>query len=648
MPHIVLDLETTVKNAVGSNKGSAFCPENFVVLGGTLQDGVVNIRPGAKEIAYLLNDFTGLLVGQNLKFDLHWLRREGFNFRAFVGRGGKIWSCDIAEYVLSAQESKFASLDDLAPKYGGTLKDNRIKELWDAGVGTEAMDADMLAEYLKNDLLNTEKVYLGQVEAATKSGQLPLIEAMMEAALAVAEIEWNGMPIDLGELDTQTVRLFNAREGAMDAVLRELPPEVLSILNIGSPKQVSAILFGGTITYDEKVGAGTFKTGPKAGQPKFKNEERSIVLPRLFEPEPHWQTKTPGVYSVADDVLEALAARGSEFAKALRTYRELDKEYSTYAESLPGLIYPDGNVHPNLHQTSTNTGRLSSSEPNLQNQPTGSEIKRVFKSRFPNGRLVSLDFKQLEVIVLAYLSGDRKLREDILNGVDIHNATGTVVFPGRDMTKAERRTVKTVVFGLAYGGGAKTLAQQASISERLASDVITAFYSRYPEVKEYHQRVVREVEEKAEYAGDRVGGTPCRRSYLTGPTGRKYLFVEGLAPEEIRHKLRNPINFTPTKPKNYPVQGLATGDIVPMVLGHIFRTLCARPWKEKVRVVNTIHDSIVLDCEGEDRAEAASRAIQGWAQEAPALLRERFGIEFDLPLLVECSIGSTWYEVDQE
>ena len=635
-----------MKNAVGGNKGSAFCPDNYVVLGGLLEDGVTSISPGAGEIVKRIKaPYVGTLVGNNFKSDIHHLRQKGWGFREFVARGGTIWSCDIAEYVLTAQEHKFPSLDDMALKYGGTLKDTRLKELWDAGVQTEDMDKDMLGSYLEGDLLNTEKVYLAQLEAAKKSGQLPLIEAMMEAALAVAEIEWNGMPVDLRELDTQTVRLNGLRAEAAVAALGHL--DALSAptpWNLNSNAQISAALFGGTIKWDEKVEAGVFKGGQKAGQPKFKKEERSLTLPRQYEPEAHWETAKEGVWSVADNVLEALAARGSGLARDLRKYRELDKEYGTYAESLPGLIFPDGRVHPNLHQTSTNTGRMSSSEPNLQNQPTGSEIKRVFGSRFPEGKLLSLDFKQLEVVALAFLSGDRQLMEDLRGGKDLHNAVGESVFPGRTMTKEERRTVKTVVFGLAYGGGAKTLALQAGIPQELAQQVIETFYCRYPEVKEYHERVVREVEEKAHYAGDRTGtGQPCRRSYLAGPTGRKYLFVENDSPDWCR----TPVNFIPTKPKNYPVQGLATGDIVPLVLGKIFRFLCKHQG-DKARLVNTIHDSIVVDCENEYTAQYMEIKLKKIAESSPEFLRETFGIAFDLPLTVSTDTGTNWYEVDQE
>ena len=645
MTYAILDAETTVKNKTGSNQGSPFCEENYVVLLGMLKDGVTTVTPSSKDIVHPLGQFSGTIVGANVKFDVHWLRKCGFGFREFVARGGKIFDVSIAEYILTAQEAKFASLDDLSAKYGGTQKDTRLKELWDAGVQTEDMDSEMLASYLEGDLLNTEKVYLAQLEAAKKSGQLPLIEAMMDAALAVAEIEWNGMPVDLKELDKQTIRLKGLREDAAIGAYSHLNAVHCKVpWNLNSARQMSAVLFGGEIKWTEKVPCGTFKTGKRAGETKYANEARSVVLFRSFNHEDAWRTTMPDVYSVADSVLEALESRGSLLAASLRRFRALDKEYGTYAENLPKLIHSDGRVHQNLHQTSTNTGRLSASEPNLQNQPTGSEIKRVFGSRYEDGRLLSLDFKQLEVIALAFLSGDRQLIADVLAGKDMHNAVGEVVFPGKTMTKEERRVVKTVVFGLAYGGGAKTLSIQAGITEDLAKQVIETFYCRYPEVRDFHTKMVQKVEEGAHYAGDRTGtGSPARRSYLDSPTGRKYLFVENDAPDWCRQR----INFVPTKPKNYPVQGFATGDIVPLVLGKIFRRLCQIGLGAECRLINTIHDSIVFDCKDELTAKAMGSVAKNWAENAPEYLKE-LGVEFNLPLSVSVTDGKDWYEVDQE
>ena len=651
MTYVIIDAETTVKNTVGGNKASPFCPDNYVVLLGMLKDGCTATSPASKDILDQLIGFSGTLVGNNFKFDLHWIRKCGFGFREFVARGGKIWSVDIAEYVLTGQEHKFASLDNLSLKYGGTLKDTRLKELWDAGVQTEEMDLEMLRDYLEADLLNTEIVYKAQLEAAKKSGQMPLIEAMMDAALAVAEIEWNGMPVDLKELEKQTKRLeglrSDAQETALFAAYGAMGGMVVPgpALNLNSAKQMSALLFGGVIEWVDKVPDGVFKTGARAGQPKFKKTPQNAIIPPVFVPEEHWKTATPGVFSVADNVLEALEARGSDLARELRKYRGLAKEYGTYAEGLPKLIHADGKVHQNKHQTSTNTGRMSSSEPNLENQPTGSEIKRIFGSRYENGILLSLDFKQLEVIALAFLSGDRRLIADLKAGKDMHNAVGEVVFPGKTMTKEERRTVKTVVFGLAYGGGAKTLSQQAGITQELAQQVIETFYCRYPEVRDFHTNMLRKVEEGAFYAADRTaGGSPARRSYLDSPTGRRYLFIENDAPDWCRQR----INFVPTKPKNYPVQGLATGDIVPLVVGRIFRRLCAIGLGTECRLINTIHDSIVFDCKDETTAKAMSSVAKSWAERAPEYLQETFGFEFPLPLSVSSSIGANWYEVDQE
>ena len=652
--HLVLDLEWSVHNTVGSNKGSAFCSDNFVVLAGTLYEGVTTVTPTISTVIEFINGYSGTLVGNNFKSDIHHLRKNGFRFREFVARGGKIFSCDIAEYVLTAQEAKFASLDELSLKYGGTLKDSRLKELWDAGVQTEDMDQEMLASYLEGDLLNTEIVYKAQVEAAKKSGQTPLIEAMMDAALAVAEIEWNGMPVDLKELDIQTERLRGLRLTAIGdcgAEVAKVAPEGIPphAWNLNSNQQLSALFFGGTIKWDESVPCGTFKSGLRAGHPKFKKEGRSVILNKRFEPEDNWKTAKDGVYSVADSVLEALEARGSDLAKALRRFRELDKEYSTYAENLPKLIHSDGRVHQNLHQTSTNTGRLSASEPNLQNQPTGSEIKRVFGSRYEDGRLVSLDFKQIEVVIAAWDSGDPQMIADVVAGRDAHEETGKVAFPGQTMTKTQKREVKGVNFGKCiYGGGTQTVHLQTGVPKDIIETVAKAFFGRYPRFREWQNELLQQIDQTAFYAGDRTKeGAPARRAYYTTQTGRKYLFVEETPPEWLKARGVE-VSFNPPKIKNNRVQGTATGDIVPLVLGRMFRLMCKGPMGKVARLVNTIHDNIVADCRTPEDAKWVGKHLQIEAERAPEVLKEVFGFEFPLPLRVTVATGSNWYEVDQE
>jgi DNA polymerase-1 len=354
-----------------------------------------------------------------------------------------------------------------------------------------------------------------------------------------------------------------------------------------------------------------------------------------YEPKAEWATSKAGVYSSAETVLEEL---GTPFTLKLLEYRKVQKEYSTYAEKLPSLIWPDGKVHPKLHQTSTNTGRLSCASPNMQNWPSDSEVKAIFVSRFKGGKIVAFDFKQMEVIALAYLSQDAQLLEDVLNGRDIHEETGKVVFGGRKMTKEERRIVKTVNFGLAYGGGAKVLALQAKIPEEQAKQIIDAFYHRYPDVYGWQQENIHMVNEGAAYMGHYLKGNGVMSSILPSVTGRRYLFTETFAPQWMDR----PFSFSPTEIKNYPVQGLATADIVPMMMGKLLRELKKNRFEAKL--VNQVHDSILLDVPEKelDKVVECGRMVL-----ESNYFEEVFGVPF-LPLKVSIGIGDNWLEADKE
>lgn len=616
---MILDVETTIKSPIGM-KASPYWPENRIVLYG-FEGGVSETMPP-------IDDF---VVGQNLKFDLAHLRKAGWDFYGWLNDGGRIYDTMIAEYLITAQEAKFASLDQLATKYGGTLKDSKIKDYWESGVQTEDIPHEELSEYLWADIENTRLVWENQKAYG------PLIDTQMDAALAVHEMEYNGMKVDLkrlqeiqGKLKTERDRLHKILTDKLQVLAPQVPE-----LNINSGDHLSACLFGGWIRWTEKEPNGYFKSGKRIGQPKFKNVPHEVHLKGVYVARDSWETAKHGVYSTAVEVLEEL---DTPFTRKLLEYRKVQKEYSTYAEKLPTMIYPDGCIHHTLHQVSTSTGRLSSAKPNMQNWPSESEVKAIFISRFKGGKIVIFDFKQMEVIALAFLSGDDQLIQDVLDGKDIHIETGKVVFGDRPMTKDERRIVKTVNFGLAYGGGAKVLALQAKIEEEMAKRIIEAFYERYPDVYGWQQENIHLVEEGGDFQGDYLKGKPIRRAYLESVTGRKYLFTETFAPQWMN----KPFSFSPTEIKNYPVQGLATGDIVPMMTGRLLRELTNRRFKAKL--VNQVHDSIILDVpekELDKVVECGKLVLES------SCFEEVFGVPF-LPLKVSIGIGDNWLEADKE
>lgn len=616
---MILDVETTVKSPIGM-KASPYWPENKVVLYGC-DGGVSSSMP----------PIDSFIVGQNLKFDLAHLRKAGWDFHAWLRDGGRVYDTMIAEYLLTAQESKFASLDELATKYGGTLKDDKIKQYWKDGMQTEDIPRDELEDYLRADIANTRIVYEGQKATG------PLIDTQMDALLAVHEMEYNGMKVDLQRLRSLQVRLLAERDRLHKIITDKLQSQYPQVpeININSGDHLSACLFGGWIKWTEKEQDGYFKSGKRVGQPKFKNVQKEAHLQGVYPPKGEWITSKANVYSTAVEVLGEI---GTPFTKKLLEYRKVQKEYSTYAEKLPSMIYPDRCIHHTLHQVSTDTGRLSCAKPNLQNWPSDSDVKAIFVSRFEGGKIVAFDFKQMEVIALAFLSKDEQLIQDVMEGRDIHNETGKVVFGDRPMTKDERRIVKTVNFGLAYGGGAKVLAPQAGIEESMAKQIIEAFYHRYPDVHGWQQENIHTVDDVADFSGDYLKGKPIRRAYLESVTGRRYLFTETFAPQWMT----KPFSFSPTQIKNYPVQGMATGDIVPMMMGRLLRELVRRGFKAKM--VNQVHDSILLDVPEDELdmvVECGKMVLESNCFE------EVFGVPF-LPLKVSIGIGDNWLEADKE
>ena len=373
--YLVIDIETTTKNrgedAIGTNKASPFHPENEMVLIGC-KDGS-GLRVGNSHVCYPIKDF--LLVGQNIKFDMLYLYRS-MSWRSWSA-SGVIWDTQLAEYLLTGQQSKYASLDKLAAKYGGTLKDEKIKEYWDHGIDTEDIPKKELEEYLKSDVVNTEIVFRKQYEQAEKLGMLPLIESQMEALLATIEMEWNGMHFDIEKGWEQGKEVNKQLEEAKALLITTMKKRGLIDPNPSSNDHCSLFLFGGKQKY--KTSEPThppdhdlyrYKTGARAGEIRTRIVEKHKNIRKWIRPKPEWAASKDGFWSTSDEVLsEILKGReGRAAADLLRVYRELEKDLKTYYVGYAKLFWPnDQKIHASFNHTATNTGRLSSSKPNFQN-----------------------------------------------------------------------------------------------------------------------------------------------------------------------------------------------------------------------------------------------------------------------------------------
>lgn len=664
--YMVVDVETTVKNtSIGKNKAFPFNDRNEIVAAGTL--GITDSLYTPKitrvwEAAHVNEEIhveeiePQLLIGHNIKFDLHYLRKEG---RKIGGKPidewlhtGNIWDTQSVEYILSGQSHLYPSLDQCAVKYGGTLKDDRIKILWKAGVQTEDIQVPMLNEYLRADLDNTEEVFRGQMELAKEKNLLPLIRSMNQAIIAYEEMEYNGMAVHQGVLGSLAIQNGLELSDIQYEIMMMIPKPVRKKINIGSTQHMSVLLFGGDIKYKEKVLVGKYKNG----NDKYKIQEFAFNDP-LFNlsgaARKEWKLKK--FYQTTDHVLETLkgdihhGSREHQFISLLQEYRRLEKERSSYYNNIPKLLV-DGTVHQNINNTATHTGRLSQSDPNLQNvaKKGQSLVKSIFISRWGDkGQVVEADYSQLEVISLAFLSGDINLITDILSGTDVHTETHRVVkrhLPSDMNHEDQRRCVKAVNFGLIYGGGANTLAKQSGLEVSVVKKIIKAFYARYPGVKAYQQDQLARLE-LGPVTTKTKKGFPSHEAKLVSPTGREYTFNEYDNAPWAKRATGKDVEYSWTQLCNYECQGFATGDIVPTVIGYLFRALKADPvLRDTCLMINTVHDSIIFDVRNEV-IEHAVKVIRNVMEDAPKIMKEVYGIDMGaLPFKVQISGGPNWKE----
>lgn len=401
MTFATLDVETTIKQSY-KRKANAFDPENWVVWVGSAvaNEAVVTQRFKTQEeskgwFARWLGERpqVKVIVGFNIKFDiLHAIARDEESYTAykqFIVNGGQLWDVQLAEYLLRGMEqsSHMLSLDEVAPKYGGHVKPDPVKEMWAAGIDTPDIPDDLMLEYLPGDITNTRKSFLGQIVAAKKVSQQKSIMLNNGALVFTIEAEKNGMKVDY-ELGLQlAAELEEQLDGLLKELEKHLPEDLPFAFNWGSRPQLSALIFGGDIKYTVKepmldddsqpvyyqlkelhyvcadgstiecekyndaIIAGQaapvlsyFLSGKNAGSPKtknmtvpdlargvkLKNVDRIYCFKGVTAPREQWKTATEGVYKTSSAVIAALGNQGIPFLEALAERAKVDKDLGTY------------------------------------------------------------------------------------------------------------------------------------------------------------------------------------------------------------------------------------------------------------------------------------------------------------------------------
>lgn len=381
--YLVIDVETTI-----SNKGNPFDETNKLCYIGLLNSSshIYNIEYDNKPYGNKLNevqkeiDESEILVGFNIKFDLHWIRKYRLNFM-----DKRIWDCQLVHFILTGQQNPYPSLNSVAEYYGlGSKLDVVATEYWANKIDTPNIPKDILKNYLEQDLNLTKQIYFKQLKELKQNPSLiKLISLHNQDLLVLQEMEFNGL-------------LFNEEKSNVLAEETEQHVDKLDNFlfqfhncpgfNPSSNDHLSAFLYGGFISLRRRVACGVFKTGSKSGQVKERWEEYQVEFPRLFTPLKGSELQKEGFWSTDEATLKSLKGswKAREAREILLFRSTLEKRLTTYYRGLTNLIkemkWETNVLHGQLNQCVARTGRLSSSKPNLQN--FDGEIKQLFGSRY--------------------------------------------------------------------------------------------------------------------------------------------------------------------------------------------------------------------------------------------------------------------------
>jgi len=511
-------------------------------------------------------------IGQNVKFDLMVLRSAGIEVK------GRLYDTMIVHYLLDPESRH--GMDHLARTYLN-YSPVPIEALIGKGVRQITMDrvpVERCAEYAAEDADVTLRLKLHLWPMLEEAGLAELYRTVEEPLIRVlADIERAGVRIDTDALAASGRELVSELAG-LEERIREAAGD--PSLNVNSAKQLGEALFG------------RLKIDPK---------------PRM--------TKTKQ-YRTDEEYLQMLSDRHPIVGMILE-YRGLRKLLSTYVEALPQLVNPlTGRIHTSFNQAVTATGRLSSTNPNLQNIPIrderGREIRKAFVPSDGDHLLLSADYSQVELRLMSHLSGDPTMIAAFSHGADIHTETAAKVFgvPVEAVTREQRRRAKTANFGIIYGISAFGLAQRLQIPRGEAKEIIDGYFATYPGVKAYMERVVSEARE---------------RGYVTTLFGRKRMLPDIRSGNAVVRGLaeRNAINA--------PIQGGAA-DIMKLAMIAVHRELSQRGLKSKI--ILQVHDELVIDMLRSEASEVQELVVR--CMEGAASLR--------VALIAECGVGANWVE----
>lgn len=679
--------------------GSPYEPENYLVSVGIVRDPIkepdktdyfcfkhndwAELNPAhlAEEEYWHVQralDETDLLICHNAKFDLGWLLECGFVY------DGPVYCTMIAEYVMLMGRPGALKLEALAEQWRLPAKrSDLIKEYWDKGIGFEAMPWAIVEEYGRADCVTTAHLFRTQqkrLKQDKNKGLVPTIKMMCEFLKNVLDMERVGVKIDLKAL-AEVKKEYIAELEQLDHDMMELIRDRMgdTPINLDSPDDKSKMLYSRSVNdkkmWKQKFNLGKDKEGRDLFRPKYtKKQFNSIVKantsiiqkteathckkckgkgfiykettqgkPYKSMPKCKVCHKSSGIiykptgkvagfkliprgvkdvaaagFTTSKDDLEFFPAssipeESRPFIALMMRRNQVTTYLSTYVEGIEKHVYKDNILHTSLNQTIAATGRLSSTGPNLHNQPRGDTfpIRRVFVSRFNGGAILDADYSQLEFRAAGFLSGCEKVLSDINEGVDVHAFTrDTINNFDTNLEQIDRQGAKEHTFKPLYGGQSGTPREKSYYA---------AFIEKYKGVADWHET---------------LKDSAIRNGVVVNPTGRVYAFP-------YAKRLGSGYVSGTTQIVNYPVQGFATGDLVPLGIIAVGRAL--RKAGLTSVIVLTVHDSILIDVVlGEE--DAVAKAAKEGLLDLDTMCQEFYGFEFKYPINVDVKIGPNWLD----
>ena len=674
---LTLDVENTVTKRNGKMHLDPFEPDNTLVMVGMLDDHMnetivtfdhAEQQPttDGRRIVQDALDSTRLLVAHNAPHDLVWLWESGFTY------DGDIFDTMLGEYVLQRGQKEALSLEACAERYElDTKKQDTLKEYFKQGLSTRDIPHAELSEYLSHDLHATQQLFNRlQTKYEECSSLEPTITLTNQLAIHLARIYQRGFQVDMDAL--MKVRdEFEQERNILSIALEEQVADLMGDrpINLNSPEQKSWVIYSRR-PHDKKVwadlfdermsdteyrstvrlhserlykqkahqckecyGTGQVRKVKKDGTPFARTnrctacnaagfvytDTTTLAGLKFSPPTAKWVSSNgfgtdKGNLLYLEGIARSKGMKEAElFLQNLRRLSAVETYLSSFVEGIATHVKNDGRLHVRLLQHRTGTGRLSGADPNMQNMPRGGTfpVKRVFTSRWEGGQIMEADMAQLEFRVAAFLAQDATAIEEVSTGFDVHAYTAKVISDaGQPMSRQE---AKAHTFAPLYGASGFGRSQaEATYYQQ--------FTTKYSGIAKWHEALAKEA---------------LNTGKITTPSGREFAF-----PDVVRRRFGGVTFFTQIK--NYPVQSFATADIVPISLIYIDRLLTAN--RLHSCVVNSVHDSVVIDVHPDEK-DKVLKVISTANDKLIAIVNRKWGIDFNVPLLLEAKIGPNWLDV---